>query len=100
MEADKADRAQLGETGWFRAPDGKWRFEIDDSGASLVRCSKSALPEKEFLRPAKVRDSCRFQVDDAQSPNSKLFDAYRNQMLGKFKKWHFTGEDGGRGCKL
>ena len=23
------------ETGWFKAPDGKWRFEIDDSGATL-----------------------------------------------------------------
>jgi hypothetical protein len=25
------------ETGWFQGPDGKWRFEIDDSGARLRR---------------------------------------------------------------
>jgi hypothetical protein len=34
MAASGADRrAVWDETGWFKGPDGQWRFEIDDSGA-------------------------------------------------------------------
>lgn len=41
MEADKADpRAIWSETGWFKGPDGKWRFEIDDSGADVPMFKK------------------------------------------------------------
>lgn len=36
MEGEGAGRDEIwSETGWFRGPDGKWRFEIDDSGAKL-----------------------------------------------------------------
>jgi hypothetical protein len=32
-----ADRREVWDaTGWFKGPDGQWRFEIDDSGASLT----------------------------------------------------------------
>jgi hypothetical protein len=37
MAAAGADRADIWrDTGWFAGPDGKWRFEIDDSGARLT----------------------------------------------------------------
>jgi hypothetical protein len=36
MEAEGASRDAIwDETGWFKGVDGKWRFEIDDSGAKL-----------------------------------------------------------------
>ncbi len=35
MHASGADRDTIWQqTGWFRGPDGRWRFEIDDSGAT------------------------------------------------------------------
>lgn len=93
MEADKADpRAIWSETGWFKAPDGKWRFEIDDS-ASLV--NSSALPEKEFFASGQsLGTHADFKVDDALE-HSKLFDAYPDVRKIQMS---FTGEDGGRGA--
>lgn len=36
MKADGAGRQEIwDETGWFEGADGKWRFEIDDSGAAM-----------------------------------------------------------------
>jgi hypothetical protein len=35
-EAGADRRAIWDETGWFKGPDGKWRFEIDDSGAKYT----------------------------------------------------------------
>ena len=32
------------ETGWFNDVDGKWKFEIDDSGANLVMSNRSTNP--------------------------------------------------------
>ena len=41
MAAGGASRDDIWrETGWFAGPDGKWRFEIDDSGASISQGSK------------------------------------------------------------
>lgn len=38
LESAKAPREQiLAETGWFKGPDEKWRFEIDDSASKLKR---------------------------------------------------------------
>ena len=40
MEKDGVDNEDIRqETGWFQGPDGKWRFEIDDSAAAIVRTS-------------------------------------------------------------
>jgi hypothetical protein len=37
MAAKGADRGAIwSETGWFKGPDDKWRFEIDDSGSKLT----------------------------------------------------------------
>lgn len=74
MEADKAaPRAIWSETGWFKAPDGKWRFEIDDS-ASLVK--SSALPEKEFFASGQsLGTHADFKLSDSFD-HSKVFEAY------------------------
>lgn len=40
-DAGADQRAIWSETGWFKGGDGKWRFEIDDSAASMT----GALPE-------------------------------------------------------
>lgn len=43
MAGAGADRGAIwNETGWFKGPEGKWRFEIDDSAAKL---NFDALPE-------------------------------------------------------
>jgi hypothetical protein len=43
LAAQNAPREQIwNETGWFKGVDGKWRFEIDDSQATLQRASKEA----------------------------------------------------------
>lgn len=41
MDSSKTDpRTIWSETGWFKGPDGKWRFEIDDSGADVPMFKK------------------------------------------------------------
>ena len=44
MEADGAGRDAIwDETGWFKGVDGKWRFEIDDSGAKATAAQTRQL---------------------------------------------------------
>jgi hypothetical protein len=50
------------ETGWFTGADGKWRFEIDDSGAEVL--PESVAPRQERIALAQVLD------------HDPLFDAY------------------------
>lgn len=51
MEAEGADRNAIWDaTGWFKGVDGKWRFEIDDSGAQLT--GKPQMPDGEMYDAA------------------------------------------------
>ena len=51
METDGADaRTIRRETGWFRGMDGKWRFEIDDSGMEYRRDGDARLMEESGYR--------------------------------------------------
>ena len=52
MEKNRKTPAQILEiTGWQRGPDGKWRFEIDDSKASLKPLDQVlTVPQNTFLR--------------------------------------------------
>lgn len=46
MTAAGAPREQIWkDTGWFRGPDGKWKFEIDDSGSQYV---EAGMKPKEY----------------------------------------------------
>ena len=51
MEASGADVQTIrGETGWFRGMDGKWRFEIDDSGMEYRKDGDARLMEENGYR--------------------------------------------------
>jgi hypothetical protein len=51
MEATGADAQTIRrETGWFRGMDGKWRFEIDDSGMEYRRDGDARLMEESGYR--------------------------------------------------
>lgn len=93
MEAKKADPRDIwNQTGWFKGPDGKWRFEIDDS-ASLVK--SGALPEREFFASGQsLGRHADFKLSDALD-HSRLFDAYPD--AGKVQM-SFTGENNGLGA--
>lgn len=49
-ELDVADDVILRETGWFTGADGKWRFEIDDSGMEFRKDGDARLMEEEGYR--------------------------------------------------
>lgn len=73
-------RAIWSETGWFKGGDGKWRFEIDDSGAKWER-SFSESPPGVAINTA---------VGDALD-HSELFKAYprsSNTLLGMYPSAH------------
>lgn len=51
MEAEGADAQTIRrETGWFRGMDGKWRFEVDDSGMEYRRDGDARLMEESGYR--------------------------------------------------
>lgn len=93
MEAKQADPRDIwNQTGWFKGPDGKWRFEIDDS-ASLVK--SGALPEQEFFASGQSLGShASFKLPDALD-HSRLFDAYPDARQVEMS---FTGENNGFGA--
>lgn len=51
MEAENTDAQTIRrETGWFRGMDGKWRFEVDDSGMEYRRDGDARLMEESGYR--------------------------------------------------
>lgn len=58
MAGQGADRRAIwDETGWFQGADGKWRYEIDDSGAGLSDYAEGALAggaDRQGLYPGMV----------------------------------------------
>lgn len=61
MTARGASRDEIwNETGWFRGQDGKWRFEIDDSGSRLTN---AATASAEYTGP-------RRRLDEAIDPEA------------------------------
>ncbi len=56
MAADGVPREQIwNDTGWFQGADGKWRFEIDDSGARLTDWDKQLHGASNIAWPAEAR---------------------------------------------
>lgn len=50
LDASGVDRGQIwNETGWFKGPEGKWRFEIDDSGASIPPMARSVYGRSDMV---------------------------------------------------
>lgn len=73
MAAKGVPREQIwNETGWFTGADGKWRFEIDDSGAKLRR--RGDTFGDQWKRTADKMDDYPSVADMLRHPN--LADAY------------------------
>ena len=70
MEADGTDaRTIRGETGWFRGMDGKWRFEIDDSGMEYRRDGDARLMEESgYRRLQELTDKWAQNAQDQGEP--------------------------------
>lgn len=70
MEADGTDaRAIRRETGWFRGMDGKWRFEIDDSGMEYRRDGDARLMEESgYRRLQELTDKWAQNAQDQGEP--------------------------------
>ena len=70
METDGADaRTIRRETGWFRGMDGKWRFEIDDSGMEYRRDGDARLMEESgYRRLQELTDKWAQNAQDQGEP--------------------------------
>ena len=70
MEADGTDaRTIRRETGWFRGMDGKWRFEIDDSGMEYRRDGDARLMEESgYRRLQELTDKWAQNAQDQGEP--------------------------------
>lgn len=97
MDANKADpRTIWSETGWFKGPDGKWRFEIDDSGSAMrgvdpseyivqafrsggVDAAKAARADMEGYLPPYRQRGRNMELSDVFSHRG-LMDAYPDVM--------------------
>jgi hypothetical protein len=67
MAASGADKGSIwNDTGWFQGTDGKWRFEIDDSGA---------IPTMSANKIAAEQDGSRVYMGRALK-HDQLYDAY------------------------
>lgn len=56
------------QTGWYKASDGNWRFEIDDSGAKF----KGVLANVKFREVARMQETTLGEILD----HDELFEAY------------------------
>ena len=55
MAEDGAKEADIWRsTGWFKGDDGKWRFELDDSGAEMLKTARTSGSLKDFIRHDKL----------------------------------------------
>lgn len=90
MELDGSSENEIiAQTGWFKGADDKWRFEIDDTEASIGRFPT----EKELNRRSSIRQTLE---------HDKLFEAYpefadillRPGYGGKYKGSFRAGADG------
>jgi len=73
MEGTGKDRTSIwNDTGWFRGVDGKWRFEIDDSGSKLRRRGDAFERQYNAIkddRYPEIRDLMRHDEMTAAYPN-------------------------------
>jgi hypothetical protein len=90
MAASGADRRAIwDETGWFKGTDGKWRFEIDDSGARFPGMNGEVALKKRDRIDQSFRHSDLYEAypDTAAIP---LKPEYANP---RFSGAHYSGAD-------
>ena len=108
MEKNGADAETIRQkTGWFRGADGKWRWEIDDSGMKLRFESglydyDTELREKthawDRLTNRELTDEQRRDIADYQRSTERgeadeaLYEKLTGEFGGDFEKWALTLE--------
>lgn len=83
MAAKGLPREQIwNDTGWFQGRDGKWRFEIDDSGASVQAGKGRAYTSPTFSHPGIAAAISAYGMDQVQQamgesePQNPLMQGY------------------------
>ena len=125
MEKAGASRDQIWkETGWFKGNDGKWRFEIDDSGAKFDQpyaepwstflsnaernkygrnFSPSSLPKKQFDQYLKWRDTVETDYNTKNAtwrdlgdvmPHDRLYEAHPDLASVRVGRFDHHGKGG------
>jgi len=87
MEKAGASRDQIiKETGWFKGVDGKWRFEIDDSGARLRSNEEVAAIGDSMVQGAKDLEGRVKQSNAALREQPDLFPAALKRVHADMRK--------------
>jgi hypothetical protein len=87
MDADGVDRTKIwSDTGWFRGVDGKWRFEIDDSGARLRSNEEVAAIGDSMVQGAKELEGRVKQSNVALREQPDLFPAALKRVHADMRK--------------
>lgn len=86
MEADGTDAQTIRRvTGWFRGMDGKWRFEIDDSGMEYRRDGDARLMEESgYRRLQELTDKWARNAESRGEPLTAEEAAESERLEGKY----------------
>ncbi len=86
MEKDGADTETIRQkTGWFRGADGKWRWEIDDSGMEFRRDGDAQLlNEPEYRRLQELTDKWAKSFEEDGTPLSASEEAEMSELQEKY----------------
>ena len=86
MEAAGADAQTIRrETGWFRGMDGKWRFEIDDSGMEYRRDGDARLMEESgYRRLQELTDKWARNAENRGEPLTAEETAESERLEGEY----------------
>lgn len=94
LEADgTSPESILKETGWFRGMDGKWRFEIDDSGMEYRRDGDARLLEESgYRRLQELTDKWARNAEGRGDPLTAEEQAESENLAGKYYDSVWTEE--------
>ena len=86
MEKDGADTETIRQkTGWFRGADGKWRWEIDDSGMEFRRDGDAQLlNEPEYRKLQELTDKWAKSFEEDGTPLSASEEAEMSELQEKY----------------
>lgn len=84
-EEDVADDVILRETGWYVGADGKWRFEIDDSGMEFRRDGDARLmQEPEYKRLDELTEKWAASMESGGAPLTAAEETELEQLQEKY----------------
>ena len=84
-EEDVAEDVILRETGWYVGADGKWRFEIDDSGMEFRRDGDARLmQEPEYKRLDELTEKWAASMESGGAPLTAAEETELEQLQEKY----------------